>query len=99
MYVVALFDTDFVEGSTLQGVTAASSGTHTHAGAGSRRLAWRSLARPSAGQRSYWRGATEIPAGVSVTIYGDSIHFFRVFVFLGAPRLVCWWKALWLTDF
>jgi len=51
---------------TLQGVTAASSGTHTHAGAESRRLAWRCLARPSAGHRSYRRGAAEIPAGVSV---------------------------------
>ena len=30
-------------------VTAASSGTYTHAGAGSRRVAWRSLARPAAG--------------------------------------------------
>jgi len=54
---------------TLQGVTAASSGTHTHAGAESRRLAWRCLARPSAGHRSYRRGAAEIPAGVSVTVY------------------------------
>ena len=34
-------------GSFRHRVTAASSGTHTHAGAGSRRLAWRSLARPS----------------------------------------------------
>ena len=50
-----------------QGVTAAFSGKHTNASAGSRRLAWRSLARPSAGQRSYRRGAAEIPAGVSVT--------------------------------
>jgi len=48
---------------SLQGVTAASSGTHTHAGAESRRLAWRSLVRPSEGQRSYRRGAAEIPAG------------------------------------
>jgi len=48
---------------TLQGVTAASSGTHTHASAGSRRLAWHCLARPSAGHRSYRRGAAEIPAG------------------------------------
>jgi len=39
-----------------QGVTAASSGTR-------RRLTWRSLARPSAGQRSYRRGAAEILAG------------------------------------
>jgi len=52
----------------LQGVTAASSGTHTHAGAESRRLAWRCLAPPSAGHRSYRRGAAEIPAGVSVTV-------------------------------
>jgi len=47
----------------LQGVTAASSGTHTHAGAESRRLAWRCLARPSAGCGGYRRGAAEIPAG------------------------------------
>jgi len=55
---------------SLQGVTAASSGTHTHAGAESRRLAWRCLARPSADHRSYQRGAAEIPAGVSVTGLG-----------------------------
>jgi len=55
---------------------------HTHAGAGSRRPAWRSLARPSLrvtrlawrsgapdnGLCRYRRGAAEIPAGVSVTI-------------------------------
>jgi len=51
----------------LQGVTAASSGTHTHAGAESRRLAWRCLARPSAGHGRYRKGAAEIPAGISVT--------------------------------
>jgi len=48
-----------------QGVTAASSGKRTHAGAETRRLAWRCLARPSAGHRSYRRGAAEIPAGIS----------------------------------
>jgi len=48
---------------TLQGVTAASSGTHTHAGGKSRRIAWRCLACPSAGCGGYWRGAAEIPAG------------------------------------
>ena len=58
-----------VEGSTLPGVTAASSGTHTHAGAESRRLAWRCRERPSAGHRSYRRGAAEILAGVSVTTF------------------------------
>jgi len=42
--------------------------THTHAGAGSRRLAWRCLARPSAGHRSYRRGTAEIPTGVSVRV-------------------------------
>jgi len=47
----------------LQGVTAASSGTHTHAGEKSRRLAWRRLARPSAGCGGYRRGAAGIPAG------------------------------------
>ena len=51
----------------LQGVTAASSGTHTHADVESRRLAWRCLARPFVGHRSYRRGAAGIPAGVSVT--------------------------------
>ena len=39
---------------------------HTHASGESRRLAWRCLARPSAGCRGYRRGAAEIPAGVSV---------------------------------
>jgi len=48
---------------SVQGVTAASSGTHTHAGAESRRLTWRCLARPSAGRGGYRRGAAEILAG------------------------------------
>ena len=49
---------------TLQAITAASSGTHTQVRrAGS--LAWRSLARPSAGCEGYRRGAAEIPAGES----------------------------------
>jgi len=48
---------------SLQGVTAASSGTHTHAVGKSRRLAWRCLARPSAGCGGYRRGPLEIPAG------------------------------------
>jgi len=49
--------------NALQGVTAASSGTHIYAGEQSRRLAWRCLARPSAGCGGYRRGAAEIPAG------------------------------------
>jgi len=59
-----------VEGSTLQGVTAASNGTHTHAGGKSRRLAWRCLARPSAGCGDYRRGAAQIPAGSPSTDLG-----------------------------
>jgi len=55
----------WVEGSTLQEVTAASSGahTHTHAGGKGKRLAWCCLARPSAGCGGYRRGAAEITAG------------------------------------
>jgi len=48
---------------SLQGVTAASSGTHTRCGGKSRCPAWRPLARPSAGCGGYRRGAAEIPVG------------------------------------
>jgi len=51
----------------LQEETAASSETDTNAGGKCRRLAWRCLARPSAGCGDYWRGGRGDTGGVSVT--------------------------------
>ena len=57
----------FISYAALQGVTAASSGTHTHAGGKSSRPAWRCLARPVCGMRRLPEGSRRYTGGVSVT--------------------------------